>query len=424
MKCKKFFRIFFAAILCITLIVSLAACFGNTQDDEPETTPEPTETPTPTPPPPPTPEPTPEPVDLVEWTGVVEHLFFHEVIAYPELAFPNRTDQYGLDDYMITAHEFSVILESLYRNDFVLVNLNEIWSEFTNENGQYRMQANTLMIPEGKKPIVLSFDDLTFHLEPFNAFMHRYIVGPDGEIWAEGIDPSGNPIVTQDLTAITMLDKFIRENPRFSHNGAKGTIAQTGLHGVLGYRTQTDRSDNSEEFRLNRMMEIARVEPVIQRLHETGWNFASHSWGHIRFDSSSLERVMEDAERWNDEVGSLVGNTAIMIYAHGARLDGQDVWRDTVGPAARFYIDDLGFRLFASVGSEPFTKIRGDVPAVMMDRMATDGITLRNARDRFIRFYDAAEVFDPLRPAGETNWGSMPIVDDGNNDDNYDNGED
>jgi len=254
------------------------------------------------------------------------------------------------------------------------------------------------MVPEGKKPIVLSFDDLTFHLEPVNAFMHRYIIGPDGEVWAEGIDPSGNSIITQDLTAITVLDKFIKENPDFSHNGAKGCIAQTGLYGVLGYRTQTDRNDTSESFRLNRIQEIARAQPVIDRLNETGWYWASHSWGHIRFESSSLDRIRTDAERWNNEVRTLIGDTTIMIYAHGSRLDGSDVFRETAGPALRMYIDEFGFRYFASVGFEPFSRVRSDVPAVMMDRMNSDGITLRRARDRFLRFYDAKDVFDPLRP--------------------------
>ena len=390
---KKAFLVIITAIMFLLLIAALSACGGGTKS-EPDTTPDPVETPRPTPPPP-TPEPTPEPVVLVEYDGVVEHIFFHEVIAYPEIAFPDRTDAYNLDDYMITVNEFNKVLESLHRNNFVVINLNDVWSEYTNENGYQRLRRNTLLIPEGKKPIVLSFDDLTFHLEPYNAFMTRYIVGTDGDIWAEGIGPNGSPVVSQDLTAITVLDKFIRENPDFSHNGAKGCIAQTGLHGLLGYSTQTDRDDTSEAFRLNRMQEIARVKPVIERLHETGWYFASHSWGHIRFDNSSLERVQADAERWFDEVGSLVGDTKIMIYAHGGRLDGNDVWE--TGPALRHYVD-IGFRLFASVGREPFTREKPDIAAVMMDRMNTDGITLRRARDRFMRFYDAKDVFDPLRP--------------------------
>jgi len=407
---KKFLLILISVILCFGLLAFAASC-AEPQPEEPEPTPTPTPTPTP---PPPTPTPTPEPVVLVEYEGVVDHLFFHEAIAYPEIAFPNRTDQFSLDSYMNTVDEFVAVLNSLYERNFVLVDMREVWSEFTNENGQQRMRRNTLMIPEGKRPIILSFDDLTFHLEPFNAFMHRYIIGPDGEIWAEGIDPDGNPIMTQDLTAITILEKFIRENPSFSHNGAKGCIAQTGLHGILGYRTQTDSNNNTEEFRMNRMKEVARVKPVIDKLNETGWYWASHSWGHIRFENSTLERIQQDAQRWNDEVRSLVGDTNIMIYAHGSRLDGNDVWRETPGPALTYYVNELGFRMFASVGREPFSRARSDLPAIMMDRMNVDGIALRGPqiriddRDRLLfdytKFYDVREVIDPHRPNLPIDW--------------------
>ena len=224
MKDKRHLSIFILVTMCLLVAVILGACSIG-QNDEPELSPEPLDIPTPTPTqdpadtPPPPPEPTPVlDNDLVEWVGDVEHLFFHETIAYPDLAFPGRTDTNRLDDYMITAHEFKLILESLYRKNFILVDIHDVWSEYTDAQGQQRMQRSTLLIPDGKTPIILSFDDLTFHLEPYNAFMHRYIIGSDGEIWAEGIDPDGNPIVTQDLTAITILDKFIRENPGFSNN--------------------------------------------------------------------------------------------------------------------------------------------------------------------------------------------------------------
>jgi len=94
-----------------------------------------------------------------------------------------------------------------------------------------------------------------------------------------------------------------------------------------------------------------------------------------------------------------------MIYPFGSRLDGGDVWVANAGQALRYYIEELGFRMFASVGSEPFVLIRDDVPAVMMDRMASDGITLRNRRERFLRLYDAREIFDDRRPNFGNTWG-------------------
>ena len=355
--------------------------------------------------PPPTRDPIPVPTpvipypgpesELFPYDGIVEHLFFHEVIAFPELAFDGDSREKGYDENMVTAYEFSKMLDSIYSKGFILVDLNDVWSEYVNDSGQPRMKKNTLMLPEGKKPLVLSFDDITFYsYMQTDGFMEKLIIGKDGEIWASGYDPSGNPVVSQDYAVVTILDKFIRDHPDFSLGGVKGCIALTGYEGILGYRTQFDRNDETEEFRLNRMQETARVRPVIQRLKETGWYFASHSYGHISLTTSSSERVLSDAQRWLDEVGTLVGETKIFIYPFGTRPDGDDV--NKTGPVFQGY-QELGFRVFASVGYESFSKIKTDISAVICDRMHADGITLRQDRNRYMKFYDAAEVFDPAR---------------------------
>jgi len=400
-----------AAIICMLLAAFLATCSADLQDTDddsllPQKTTEGSEpshtdtaSPAPTsepPKPPPAPSPTPE-LKLVPYDGVVEHIFFHEVIVWPELAFDGGSGQKGYDDYMVTAYEYKKILESLYKNNYILVDLNDVWSEYTNDSGQQRMRRNTLMLPEGKKPIVFSYDDINFYqYMRGDGFMEKLIIGEDGDIWDYGIDPKGNIVISQEMTAVTILDSFVKDNPGFSLGGVKGCIALTGYEGILGYRTQTDRNDNSQEFQLNRMQEVARVRPVVQKLKENGWYFATHSYGHINLERASLEGVKNDAIRWMDEVGSLIGETKIFIYPFGSRLDRGDVY--STGPAFEFY-HSLGFRVFASVGREPFSRIKPDISAVVLDRMNSDGISLRRSRERFLYLYDAAEVFDPRRPA-------------------------
>jgi len=362
----------------------------------------PTEQPSQTPSPSPTPAaPTPEPV-LVPYDGIVEHIFFHEVIAYPELAFYNSSDPKGYDDYMVTVSEYNKILESLHKKNYILVNMNDVWSEYTDGNGVKKMRRNTLMLPEGKLPLIISFDDINFYnyMIKDRCFMNKLIIGDDGEIWASGFDPGGNPVITQDLAAVPILDKFVRDNPDFSLGGAKGCLALTGYEGILGYRTHFDAKNDTPEARLLRRQEIARVKPVVEKLKENGWYFATHSYGHIKIGESSLDRVKADATRWMDEVGSLVGETKIFIYPFGSRLDGNDVY--STGPAFRFY-HELGFRYFASVGYESFSYVKTDIAAIVCDRMNIDGITLRGARQRLMRFFDAKDVFDPQRSAAYGN---------------------
>lgn len=376
---------------------------------------DPVETPMPTPmaEPTPEPEPTTPPVPLVAWptTAVVEHLFFHPVIAYPKWAFhdcpSSQSQKEGLDDWMVTVDEYNKILQSVYDNGYVLVNMNDVWSEYTTDSGQTRMRRNTLMVPEGKKPLVISFDDTNYYeymLE--EGFTSKLVLGDDGNIWAECTDPyTGETFLTQDLDAITILDKFVAEHPDFSMNGVKGCLSLTGYQGILGYRTQTNTDDTSAAFEANRQKEIAAVKPIVQRLKETGWYFGSHTWGHINLSTWSMESVKKDTQRWYDEVGSLVGPTQILFYPHGARPDGD---HDQGDPGPMFqYLQGTGFRIFASVGINSFEKCKTQISAVICDRLHPDGTTLRSGKSlsRYSQFYDAKEIIDlDVRPNLGVTW--------------------
>lgn len=344
-------------------------------------------------------------VTYVAWDGIVEHLFFHPVIAYTELAFDGDYKEQGLDDWMVTVTEFDRILQSLYDRGYILVDINDVWSETTNENGEVRMQRNTLYIPEGKKPLIVTYDDPNYYeymLE--NGFTYKLILGEDGLIWSWGLDPDGNEVVSQDLDAITILDKFVREHPDFSPFGAKACLGLTGYEGIFGYRTQTDKDGWTDEREANRQQEIEAVKPIIEELRRTGWTFASHTWGHIRLDSGNMEKITSDTERWFNEVGSLIGETSILIYPHGARPDGND-WTNT--GEAFTYLQSKGFRVFASVGIESFSYIKKDISAVICDRLHPDGKTLRSSKvdERYGQFYDVREIFDfDTRPDYGVSW--------------------
>ena len=194
-----------ALFLSLVLIVSLTACGGSISQDSPSTAPAdeaPAGSAAEEPEPEPAPE--PEPYDIISPTvmpeggsrdgvtyaaydGVVEHLFFHPVVAYPELAFDGDNQANGIDDYMVTVDEYNKILQSVYDKGYVLVDINDVWSETTGEDGQPRMVKNTLYLPEGKKPLVLSYDDTNYY--PYmleNGFTYKLILGDDGKIasWA------------------------------------------------------------------------------------------------------------------------------------------------------------------------------------------------------------------------------------------------
>lgn len=398
------------SILAAVLLLSLTACGGNVtasvSDEEGGDSPDAAQS-----------EKKPDPDDTVrsywkeedltqEWGAnqVVEHLFFHPVVAYPSLAFDGDDKANGIDDWMVTVDEYNKILRNLYEKDYILVDMNDVWTETTTEGGAPVMVRNTLKLPEGKKPLVLSYDDVNYYQYMLaNGFTWKLIIGDDGQLWSYGKDPDGNEVISQDLDAVTILDQFVREHPDFSLNGVKGCLCLTGYEGILGYRTNTDSKDNSEAFEQNRQKEIEAVKPIVEKLKETGWYFGSHSWGHIDLSSHSLQSVQQDTEKWLNEVGSLVGETKLMFYPHGARPDGDDVKQ--TGPAFQ-YLQSKGFRVFASVGVESYSKIKQDTCAVICDRLHPDGRTLRWQRKRYLQFYDAKEIIDlTVRPSRDYDFG-------------------
>ena len=407
-----------ALLLALTMLLVLPACSGgnNALPDQPspaepppaeETVPEPPEPEAP-------PEPEPEAYEISDpkvmpeggvkdgvayaaYDGLVEHLFFHPIIAYPELAFDGDAHEKGLDDFMITVDEFNKILNSVYERGYVLVDIADVWSETTDEAGNPVMVRNTLYLPEGKKPLIFSYDDTNYY--PYmleNGFAHKLILGEDGKVWSWGLDPAGNEVVSRDLDAIPALDKFVEEHPDFSPFGAKACLSLTGYEGILGYRTQTDTQSWDEAREANRQAEREAVKPIIAELKRTGWTFGSHTWGHIRLGSGNMGKIQTDTEKWLDEVGSLVGPTPILFYPHGERPDGND-WKQT-GPAFQ-YLQSQGFRVFCSVGVESFSYIKQDICAVICDRLHPDGTTLRYSRNRYLQFYDAKDIMDTaVRP--------------------------
>lgn len=345
-------------------------------------------------------------VTYAAYDGIVEHLFFHPVVAYPELAFDGDAQADGIDDFMVTADEYRAILQSVYDRGYVLVDIADVWSETTDENGNAKMVKNTLYLPEGKKPLILSFDDTNYYEYMLsNGFAWKLVIGEDGKIASYGKDPQGAEVVSRDLDAIPILDKFVEEHPDFSPFGAKGCLSLTGYEGILGYRTQTDTKSWTEAQEQNRQKEREAVKPIIAELKRTGWTFGSHTWGHIRLGTMSLETIQADTKRWFDEVGSLVGPTTILFYPHGERPDGDD-WQKT-GPVFQ-YLQSQGFRVFCSVGINSFSYIKKDICAVICDRLHPDGTTLRGS-DKVIgwysQFYDARDIIDlDVRPDRGVRW--------------------
>lgn len=322
-------------------------------------------------------------VELVPYTGKVEHIFFHPLIVYPELAFDGDGQANDFDDWFVTVEEFKKIIDSLYKKNFILVDINSLYKEVT-VNNEKRIQRKPIMIPKGKKPIILSVDDINYNRYMLkNGPNHKLVLDKDGNVAAYSINPKGEEVIVRDNEVIPIIDRFIEEHPDFSLNGAKGVLALTGYEGILGYRT--DRNSPNKESEKKEALKI------VEKLKETGWTFASHSYGHPNMRERTYVKAVDDTDKWQKEVEALIGSTQVYIYPFGAGL------KETDGKFK--YLQSKGFKIFCHVGSSSYERIVNSTNAVITDRRHVDGISLRKSRESFLDLYDANEIIDlKVRP--------------------------
>ena len=321
-------------------------------------------------------------VKLVEYTGVVEHWFTHALIAFPEITLETNSEYYWKD--CITPYEFKHFLQALYDYGFILIDPS-ICIENPSGDGKTFAWADKLMLPEGKKPLIMSFDDVVYDSRKMHCGMvDKIIVDENGELASYTKHLNGEEVISYDNEFIPIIEQFCKEHPDFSHNGAKGVIALTGFAGVLGYRTNR-QSENRES-------EIEEAKKVVAVLKEHGWTFASHSYSHTNFANASLEKVQDDTQKWQNEVQNIVGETPVFIWPFGARIPNEDPRIEV--------LKNAGFKLFCGVGSKNAINWEMKDGTLLMDRRTMDGTALNEYQEIYKPFLDVAAARDPLRPAG------------------------
>ena len=118
-------------------------------------------------------------VSVWEEPNNIPHLFFHSLIVDPGRAFDEGSSSQGYADYMVTQKEFAAILDELYARDYVLVNP----EDFASLDEQGQMEYRDIMLPQGKKPVVLSIDDLSYYeYMEGDGFASKLVLDKDGKV--------------------------------------------------------------------------------------------------------------------------------------------------------------------------------------------------------------------------------------------------
>jgi hypothetical protein len=319
--------------------------------------------------------------NLVPYNGSIQHIFFHPLIAYPELAFDGDFQARGFNEWFVTIPEFKKIIKSLYSQGFILVNITDLY-EIEKVGDKETIIPKQLHLPEGKRPMIISIDDLNYYRYMVqNGTVHKLILDKEGKVATYSQSLKGEEVIAYDNEIVPILDSFVEEHPDFSFRGAKGVIALTGYEGILGYRTDETELPEFEK-------EKEEALKVVQVLKDTGWLFASHSQGHLNVREDSYDRVVRDTQRWQREVESLIGPTDVYIYPFGASVKPED-------PKFKF-LQEAGFKVFCSVGPNPYLKYSEQ--HILMDRRHIDGLALFQQAESLRDLFVSEEILDPLRP--------------------------
>ena len=162
---------------------------------------------------------------------------------------------------MTTISEFNAIMEQMYARGYVLVDIHDMVKQVKTDDGKTVYKQGDIYLPEGKKPFVLSVDDVNYYQymtdgdgdgyadAKGDGFAHKLVIGKDGKVTNEYYEKDGT-LVTGSYDVLPLLEDFIEKHPDFSYRGAKGILAVTGYEGVFGYHTHPDWKEKltSDEY--------------------------------------------------------------------------------------------------------------------------------------------------------------------------------
>lgn len=334
----------------------------------------------------------------VEWRGHVEVLCVRSLIANTETAFGVEFGK-GDTGLYLTATEFTNLLQTLYNKGYVLVDPENMMSA---TDPGFILERN-LTVPEGKKPLVIIIENLSYDPTAYVCGTCRRLVLNDekqvcGEYTIKGKDGSEDPVVSRTAEAIGILDVFVSNHQDFTFNGSKGIVSIGGHDSCFGYvvsreqikerNKQLSAANLPPEEYTDEAIENNRnaVKAIVERLKDTGWKFASCTYGYLpNARKTDLAGIVDDTTKWMEQIGALIPDTHMISYPGGNYIYGTD--------EKAVYLKNKGFRIFFGAGPKPY-HIYGD-NYLYFDRTIISPNSMKNYD--FSRLFDNSDILDPIR---------------------------
>ena len=331
--------------------------------------------------------------------GAIPNLSFHVLIADPSRAWTNQ--EYGgqYNRNFVTTDEFEKILEQLYNNGYVLVDMDCFIAEtVTGETVTY--SSKPLYLPDGKKPIMLTETMVNYFnymidgngdgtADKDGAGIASKLVVHNGEIKAAMVDSTGETVIgNYDLVPI--LEDFIEKHPDFSYHGSRALLAVTGHEGVFGYRTNKSVIDTKGQAYYD--SELAGAKEVVAALKEAGYEFASYTYANEAYGKWDATTIQKDISKWTAEVLPILGSCDTLVYAKTSDISANGDY--TTSKFNVLY--GAGFRYFVShTTGDPSCKVAGNY--VRQLRIMVTGTQMAHAANTYSKYFDSQSVLNTSR---------------------------
>lgn len=333
--------------------------------------------------------------NLVEYTGEVTQVFFHELIVDPTIVFGKTNgDPGGHNSVMTTLSEFNKIMDQMYAKGYMLIYFRDLYDVSVDSAGNKTFTKKPLMLPAGKIPFIMSEDDVAFYRKTriaIGGYGQKYVLDKEGKVKVLYKDKEGKELIG-DYDVLPALETFIEKHPDFSYKNARAYIGLTGFDGAFGYRINRDAANNPTYKE-----DIEMVKKIAAAAKKQGFEFACHSYAHGNQQNESIQFLDADTKQWIKEIGDIVGSSDVYILPKGNWWFTKGWTINSAETQGRFNnMAAQGFNFICGVGMDAYRK---EYPTyVFMDRYNFDGYGMYHNKERLAKFFDVDTVWDSLRP--------------------------
>ena len=332
--------------------------------------------------------------------GAIPNLSFHSLIADPARAFVDQTFGGKYNMNFVTTGEFQKILEQLYANGYVLVDMDSFIAE-TETGGSITYASKPLRLPDGKKPVMITETMVNYFRYMVDSdddyaadkggagFASRLVVDSlTGAITAEMVNAAGET-VRGDYDLVPILEKFIEAHPDFCYQGARATLAVCGYDGIFGYRINSGVIDKKGQEFYDK--EVAGAKQIVAALQAKGYKIACYTYENTGYGGKSATDIKEDMAKWEKDIMPVVGTLDTFVFAQMSDISSTGAYNNS-----KFNVlHDMGFRYFISNGNQPACTIGSNY--VRQLRVMVTGTGMAHAATTYSKYFDAKVVLDSTR---------------------------